>query len=53
MNLRLLILGLPLFAACTNGGDTILQPDPADAPSTSPLVTVVYDPDGLGDRSYR
>jgi len=27
-------------------------PDPTDAPSTSPMVTVVYSPDALGDQSY-
>ena len=28
------------------------EPDPADVPSGAPLVTVVYDPGALGDRSY-
>ena len=31
---------------------THYEPDPADVPSGSPLVTVVYDPVALGDRSY-
>lgn len=28
------------------------EPDPSDAPSGAPLVTVIYDPGALGDRSY-
>jgi len=41
-----------VFVACTKDGDIIYVLDPTDAPSTSPLVTVVYDPDALGDHSY-
>ena len=28
------------------------MPDPADAPDTAPLVTVIYDPGALGDLAY-
>ena len=41
-----------MIAACTKEGDTIYQPDPADAASTAPLVTVIYDPNALGDGGY-
>jgi len=41
-----------VLTACTKDGDTIYVPDPADAASTTPLVTVIYDPDALGDHSY-
>ena len=41
------------LAACTKEGDTIYQPNPdEEQPSTAPLVTVIYGPNGLGDRSY-
>ena len=41
------------FVACTKEGDTIYQPNPdEEKPSTAPLVTVIYGPNGLGDRSY-
>ena len=40
------------FAACTKEGDVIYQTDPADAPSAKPLVTVIYDPNGVGDGNY-
>ena len=43
---------LLVIAACTKEGDTIYQPDPADAASTAPLVTVIYDPNALGDGGY-
>lgn len=34
-------------------GETIVLPNPYDpVASTAPLVTVIYDPDALGDRSY-
>ena len=39
-------------AACTKAGDIIYVPDPADAPSGAPLVTVIYDPGALGDLGY-
>jgi len=42
-----------LFIACTKEGDTIVIPDPEKTnPSTTPLVTVIYGPNGLGDRAY-
>ena len=43
---------LLLMSACTKDGDTIYQPDPADAASTAPLITVIYDANGLGDGGY-
>ena len=41
------------FVACTKEGNTIIEFDP-DEPkaSTAPLVTVIYNADALGDRSY-
>jgi len=42
-----------LLACCTKEGDIIYQPTPGEEqPATTPLVTVIYDPNGLGDRSY-
>lgn len=42
-----------MLVACTKDGDTIYKPDPEEElPSTAPLVTVIYSPNGLGDRSY-
>ena len=51
--LFLLMSLLVMLAACTKEGDTIYQQDP-DEPkaSTTPLVTVIYGMDALGDRSY-
>lgn len=46
------LIGAVLMAACTKEGDTIYEPDPADQGSSAPLVTVVYDPNALGDRGY-
>ena len=46
------ILGTVFFTSCTKDGDTIYQTDPQDQASTAPLVTVVYDPNALGDRGY-
>ena len=44
---------LALVAACRSDGDIILMPDPTDeTASQAPLVTVVYDANALGDRSY-
>ena len=40
------------FTACSKEGDTIYQSPPEDLPAQSPLVTVIYDPDALGDRSF-
>jgi basic membrane protein A len=52
MLIYLLIASLILFAACNRDGDVIQFPDPNDAPSTAPLVTVFYDPNALGDCGY-
>ncbi len=42
-----------LSVACTKDGDTIYKPDPnEETASTVPLVTVIYDANALGDRSY-
>ena len=51
---RLLLLATMLaLVACTKDGDTIYQINPdEEKPSTAPLVTVIYGPNGLGDRSY-
>jgi len=47
-----LLATLLTIAACTKEGDVIYQTDPADAPSAKPLVTVIYDPNGVGDGNY-
>lgn len=53
MNNRLtFILFVVLLSSCTKDGDILYVPDPDDIAKTSPLVTVLYDPDALGDRSY-
>ena len=42
-----------LLTGCSKDGETISQPTPGEEqPATTPLVTVIYDPNGLGDRSY-
>ena len=42
-----------LFTSCTKEGDTIYKPTPGEEqPATTPLVTVIYGPNSLGDRSY-
>lgn len=46
------MIGAVLMASCTKDGDTIYEPDPEDQASTVPLVTVIYDPNALGDRGY-
>ena len=48
-----LLAAVMMPAACTREGNIIYEPDP-DEPmaSTAPLVTVIYNKDGLGDRSY-
>jgi len=51
-SLLLLVGSVSVLTSCTKDDDTIYVPDPTDAPSTQPLVTVVYSPDALGDRSY-
>jgi basic membrane protein A len=49
----LLLAFVLLIAACTKDGDTIYKPDPnEEAASTTPLVTVIYDANALGDLSY-
>lgn len=52
----ILALAMPLLtvvlSACTRDGDTIYLPYPASPMATAPLVTVIYNADGLGDRSY-
>ena len=49
----LLLVLIPAFVACTKDGNTIYQIDPdEEKPSTAPLVTVIYGPNSLGDRSY-
>ena len=49
----LLLVIILAFGACTKDGNTIYQIDPdEEKPSTAPLVTVIYGPNGLGDRSY-
>lgn len=51
-SLLLLVGSVSVLTSCTKDDDTIYTPDPTDAPSTRPLVTVVYSPDAMGDRSY-
>ena len=47
------LIAILLFVCCTKEGDTIYKPNPdEEQPSTAPLVTVIYDVNGLGDRSY-
>lgn len=42
-----------LLAACTKEGNTIYLPTPGERqPATTPLVTVIYGPNSLGDRAY-
>jgi basic membrane protein A len=48
----ILIFGTVFFTSCTKSGDIIYQTDPADLASNAPLVTVIYDPNALGDRGY-
>jgi basic membrane lipoprotein Med (substrate-binding protein (PBP1-ABC) superfamily) len=47
--IRLLLLQT-VFAACNK--EPIYRPDPNDAPSKTPLVSVIYDPGALGDMTY-
>ncbi len=53
-NLLTLLLGIfIILTGCTKDGDTIYQINPdEEKPSTAPLVTVIYGPNSLGDRSY-
>ena len=47
-----LITGLLTLASCTKDGDVIYETDPADVAPTTPLVTVIYDPNAVGDGNY-
>ncbi len=47
-----IICGVILFTCCSDDNDVIHELDPNDQPSTAPIVTVLYDANGLGDRSY-
>lgn len=51
---RLFVIGAVfLIAACTKEGDTVYLPDPnEEQASRTPLVTVIYGDNSLGDRSY-
>lgn len=52
-SLSFILLASMLLTCCTKEGDTIYQPNPnEEQPATTPLVTVIYGPNGLGDRSY-
>ena len=49
----ILAVSMLLLTGCTKEGDTIYEPLPGEQqPATTPLVTVIYGPNGLGDRSY-
>ena len=49
----LLLAAVLLAAACKKDGDTIYLPDPTEEKaSATPLVTVIYDANALGDHSY-
>ena len=50
--LLLVLAASLLLTCCAKEGDVIYQTDPADAPSTTPLVTVIYDPNAVGDGNY-
>jgi basic membrane protein A len=41
-----------LLTCCTKEGDVTYQTDPEDAAPTTPLVTVIYDPNAVGDGNY-
>ena len=41
-----------LTVSCSKEGDIIYKDDPDFEPTRTPLVTVIYSPDGLGDQSY-
>jgi basic membrane protein A len=51
---KYLIIAAVLFVmGCTKEGDTIYLPDPnEEQASNTPLVTVIYGDNSLGDRSY-
>jgi len=51
--LTLILTASLLLTGCTKEGDTVYEPTPGEErPATTPLVTVIYGPNGLGDRSY-
>lgn len=53
LSVSLLLLGcVSVLTSCSKDDETMYVPDPTDAPSTRPMVTVVYSPDALGDKSY-
>ena len=57
MRIRAVIIVITLvtlLCSCDKGDPTlVVLPDPSDpVPNTAPLVTVLYDPNALGDRSY-
>lgn len=42
-----------MLTSCNKDGEIIYQPNPnEEQPAATPLVTVIYGPNGLGDRSY-
>lgn len=43
---------LSLAVSCQKGKDILYMLDPEDSAATTPLVSVLYDPGALGDRSY-
>lgn len=45
-----LLTALAVCLGCSR--EPIYRPDPSDAPGTTPLVTVLYDPGALGDMTY-
>ena len=48
-----LLAAILLLAGCTREGNTIYLPDPnEEKASTDPLVTVIYDANALGDRTF-
>ncbi|MBR5325658.1 MAG: hypothetical protein IKU49_04100 [Prevotella sp.] len=50
--LLLVLAASLLLTCCTKEGDVIYQTDPGDAATTTPLVTVIYDPNAVGDGNY-
>ena len=49
----ILAVSMLLLTGCTKEGDTVYEPLPGEQqPASTPLVTVIYGPNGLGDRSY-
>ena len=52
LKILFLITGLLTLASCTKEGDVIYETDPDDVAPTTPLVTVIYDPNAVGDGNY-